>query len=158
MATRGPKPKPTAVKELAGNPGGRPLNEHEPNLGAALLACPGWMGEEAAAEWDRVAPLLFRAGVTTEADRALLAAYCRAYSQWVAACAEVDDEGAVRISPKTGQPYQSAHVNVEAMYAKEMRACAAELGMTPSSRSRIHAAPGESGEPLGKARFFKVAS
>ena len=30
MATRGRKPKPTAVKVLEGNPGKRPLNMYEP--------------------------------------------------------------------------------------------------------------------------------
>ena len=30
MAVRGRKPKPTAIKELEGNPGKRPLNGHEP--------------------------------------------------------------------------------------------------------------------------------
>ena len=30
MATRGRKPTPTAIKELEGNPGKRPLNEKEP--------------------------------------------------------------------------------------------------------------------------------
>lgn len=32
MATRGRKPKPTALKVLEGNPGKRPLNKNEPNL------------------------------------------------------------------------------------------------------------------------------
>ena len=30
MATRGRKPTPTAIKELEGNPGKRPLNTKEP--------------------------------------------------------------------------------------------------------------------------------
>ncbi|HZK10243.1 MAG TPA: phage terminase small subunit P27 family, partial [Clostridia bacterium] len=30
MATRGRKPKPTALKVLEGNPGKRPLNKNEP--------------------------------------------------------------------------------------------------------------------------------
>ena len=30
MATRGRKPKPTAIKELEGNPGKHPLNASEP--------------------------------------------------------------------------------------------------------------------------------
>lgn len=30
MAARGRKPKPTALKVLEGNPGKRPLNDHEP--------------------------------------------------------------------------------------------------------------------------------
>ena len=32
MATRGRKPKPTALQVLEGNPGKRPLNENEPMI------------------------------------------------------------------------------------------------------------------------------
>ena len=32
MATRGRKPKPTAMKELEGNPGKHPLNTSEPRF------------------------------------------------------------------------------------------------------------------------------
>ena len=32
MAARGRKPKPTALKVLEGNPGKRPLNDHELSL------------------------------------------------------------------------------------------------------------------------------
>ena len=47
MATRGRKPKPTALKALEGNPGKRPLNEHEPMPPKATLRCPAWLEAEA---------------------------------------------------------------------------------------------------------------
>ena len=41
MATRGRKPKPTALKVLEGNPGKRPLNDREPVPPKATLEMPG---------------------------------------------------------------------------------------------------------------------
>ncbi|MCL5994484.1 MAG: hypothetical protein M1546_00320, partial [Chloroflexi bacterium] len=38
--TRGPAPKPTALKVLAGNPGKRPLNGSEPQYPTELPTCP----------------------------------------------------------------------------------------------------------------------
>ena len=40
MATRGRKPKPTALKVLEGNPGKRPLNENEPIPPKGSIKCP----------------------------------------------------------------------------------------------------------------------
>ena len=39
MATRGRKPKPTAMKELEGNPGKHPLNISEPKPNKKAKAC-----------------------------------------------------------------------------------------------------------------------
>ena len=47
MATRGRKPKPTALKLLEGNPGKRPLNDREPVPPRAALKCPAWLLPEA---------------------------------------------------------------------------------------------------------------
>ena len=43
MATRGRKPKPTAMKELEGNPGKHPLNTSEPKPNKKAPACPKWL-------------------------------------------------------------------------------------------------------------------
>ena len=50
MATRGRKPKPTAMKVLEGNPGKRPLNFAEPHPEKKLPDCPEWLEDEAKAE------------------------------------------------------------------------------------------------------------
>ena len=47
MATRGRKPKPTAMKELEGNPGKHPLNTSEPKPNKKAPACPKWLEPEA---------------------------------------------------------------------------------------------------------------
>lgn len=40
MAGRGRPPKPTAIKELEGNPGKRPLNKNEPKPKQTAPKCP----------------------------------------------------------------------------------------------------------------------
>ena len=58
MAARGRKPKPTALKVLEGNPGKRPLNDHEPIPPKGELKCPSWLLPEAKKEWKRLASSL----------------------------------------------------------------------------------------------------
>ena len=55
MTTRGRKPKPTAMKELEGNPGKHPLNTSEPKPNKKAPACPKWLEPEAKKEWRRLA-------------------------------------------------------------------------------------------------------
>jgi len=57
MAITGPKPKPTAIKILEGNPGKRPLNLNEPKPLQIAPECPDWLLAEAKKEWNRLALL-----------------------------------------------------------------------------------------------------
>lgn len=84
MATRGRKPTPTAIKELEGNPGKRPLNAKEPKPVKKAPACPKWLEPEAKKEWRRLSKQLEQLGVLTELDMASFAAYCQAYARWTA--------------------------------------------------------------------------
>ena len=70
MAQRGRKPKPTALKMLEGNPGGRPLNEAEPKPQKKAPRCPPWLEDEAKREWKRMAKVLEQMGLLTEMDMA----------------------------------------------------------------------------------------
>ncbi len=47
LAQRGRKPKPTAVKQLEGNPGKRQLNANEPKPAARAPSCPKWLEDDA---------------------------------------------------------------------------------------------------------------
>ena len=47
MAQCGRKPKPTAIKELEGNPGKRKLNKHEPKPIKRAPPCPKWLTDDA---------------------------------------------------------------------------------------------------------------
>lgn len=79
MATRGRKPKPTAMKELEGNPGKHPLNTSEPKPNKKAPACPKWLEPEAKKEWRRLAKQMEAIGILTEVDMAAFAGYCQAY-------------------------------------------------------------------------------
>src|ERR1700680_4917197 len=76
----GPKPKPTTLKLLTGNPGKRPLNDAEPQPLVGDPGCPSWLDAEAKREWKRIAPELVSLGLLTILDRATFAAYCQAWA------------------------------------------------------------------------------
>ena len=81
-ATRGRKPKPTALKILEGNPGKRPQNPFEPVPVKGDIKCPDWLLPEAKKEWKRLAPALEAMGVLTMADQTAFEGYCQAYARW----------------------------------------------------------------------------
>jgi phage terminase small subunit len=53
----GPKPKPTELKIIEGNPGKRPLNKNEPRPPRLSPQCPNWLLPEAKKEWKRLGRL-----------------------------------------------------------------------------------------------------
>lgn len=149
----GRKPKPTRLKLLAGNPGKRPINNREPSPKLEIPDIPPELDEVAAAEWRRVCPELAAIGVLTRLDRSALAAYCQSWSQWLHAIDKLKATGPVVKAP-SGFPIQNPYFAIANSALKQMKAFLTEFGMTPSSRSRIHA--GELPDKAGDAeeRFF----
>jgi P27 family predicted phage terminase small subunit len=139
MGKRGPAPKPTALKKLQGNMGRRPLNENEPALDTTMPACPRWLTAEARAEWRRVATKLHKAGILTNVDRAVLAAYCQAWSDWVSTSKQLEQEPTVIVpDDDTGKRRYLNPTTTAANSARDaMIKYARELGMTPSARTGI---------------------
>lgn len=149
---RGRKPKPTALKRQQGNPGKRPLNTKEPRPPIGAPTCPQHLKEKARAEWKRVAPTLERLGVLTNLDRAVLAAYCTSYADYVEAVEHLERGKVIIKSPDGGQ-YQNPWVAVKRRATEQMLKCAGELGLTPSSRGRVQAVDMETPEET-EARLF----
>ena len=137
--TRGRKPKPTAVKLLAGNPGRRPLNAQEPIAPEGIPDCPDYLDDEARAEWMRTAAVLREMGLMSKADRTALAAYCVTYSRWVDAERSVKKFGTIVKSPDKGFPMKSPYLCIAESSLEQMRKLLIEFGLTPSSRSRVKA-------------------
>ncbi len=137
MATRGRKPKPTAIKELEGNPGKRPMNTHEPKPPKKAPTCPKWLDAEAKKEWKRLAPYMEKLGILTEADRAAFASYCQAYSRWKAAEEFMTRSGTMIFKTPSGYWQQLPQVSIAQTYMKIMNKIAEQFGLTPSARSRI---------------------
>ena len=133
---RGRRPKPTRLKVLTGNPGKRPLNEHEPRPDPNVPPCPSELGPAAQREWDRLVTELATLNLLTNLDRAALAAYCGSYALWAEATEAIQKYGAMVKSP-SGYPMQSPYIAIANRQAEIMMRIASEFGFTPASRSRI---------------------
>ena len=141
MATRGRKPKPTALKVLEGNPGKRPLNEHEPVPPKSAIRCPAWLEAEAKKEWKRLAPALEAMGILTTVDISAFAGYCQAYARWKEAEEFISKHGSIFQTP-SGYVQQVPQVSIAQQNLKIMQSFCSEFGLTPATRSRIIAGSG----------------
>lgn len=151
----GPPPKPTHLKLVTGNPGKRRLNANEPKPDLSIPRVPPHLSDNAKVEWGRISDELLKLGLMTNIDRAALAAYCQAWSDWVEAEGQLQKFGKVvrspaktltRTDPKTGKvetetsggyPMPSPFLAIRNKALDLMRQFLTEFGMTPASRSRI---------------------
>jgi P27 family predicted phage terminase small subunit len=137
---RGRKPQPTAIKMLNGNPGRRPLNENEPTPERGRPEAPEHLTGEARAEWDRVCDQLDGMGLLTTADRQVIALLCQSWAVYVEALKQVTEYGLIVKGPG-GAPQQNNYLGIANTAFQQVKGCLVELGLTPSARSRVHAAP-----------------
>ena len=133
---RGAKPKPTALKVLAGNPGRRPLNDLEPQPTVGSMDPPPGLSEEAARHWGIVSHHLHECGLLTEIDKPAFRLYCEAFARWHDANEQISIYGPVVKSPK-GFVVQSPYLGIANRAHDQMVKLLVEFGMTPSSRSRV---------------------
>lgn len=142
MGLRGPAPKPTALKKLAGNPGKRQLNAREPQAKLSVPECPDHLDEIAKKEWVRVSKLLLGMKVLTEADYIALGNLCQAYSTMIQAQTQMNKTGML-FKTKSGYVQQSPLFTIISTQHTIVNKLLAEFGLTPSSRSRLQIAPGD---------------
>lgn len=147
---RGRKPKPASLRKLQGNPGKRPLPESPASVSDELPTCPAHLGKIASEEWERVVALLGPAKLAPPEARAALAGYATAWQRWVEAEEKLKDQGPVVKSPN-GYPIQNPYLSIANTALKQVKEFMTELGMTPSSRSRIKV---HSSEPVDPADEF----
>jgi P27 family predicted phage terminase small subunit len=152
MGRRGPKPQPTALRLLRGNPGKRAVNHEEPVPPPGEdtdWACPAAFGDAARVEWERQVGILRDIGVLTLADRTIFEVYCQAVGDLG------DAQKALDVLAKAGAHQAAAQVRDQVMKLRmQVKQLAAELGVTPSSRSGVR---GAKVKPAGNAkldRFF----
>lgn len=158
---RGRKPLPSALT-------GRDRRA-EPTPSAILPRCPAHLSAAARNEWRRLAGPLHKAGVLTVADRAVLAAYCQAWARWVEAEEQLQRTPTLLKTP-SGYVQQSPWLSIANKQLELMGRFMAELGLTPSARSRVTAlstaAPepmivfrtiyaAEDGKPVGEPRVYE---
>jgi len=135
----GRRPTPTALKILRGNPGQRRLNTREPKPEPLEVACPVELTDPAAvAEWTRaIVPAIHRRQVTS-ADRVAAIAHCALWATWLledrkagAWIVELDRHG----RPVANPARRMANQTLQLLLRYD-----ADLGFTPSSRSRVQTA------------------
>ena len=133
---RGRKPTPTSLKILQGNPGKRPIRGREPQPPRSQPTCPAHLSPTAKAEWKRLAQSLNKIGTLTQVDRAALAAYCQSYGRWVEAERKLAETPPLLKTP-AGYVQASPWLAISSKQLELMAKFMAELGLTPSSRSRL---------------------
>jgi P27 family predicted phage terminase small subunit len=138
MSPRGPKPLPTRLKVVRGTLRKDRANPREPAVTPEIPTCPDELSPAAKKEWERIAPELAALGLLAGIDRSALALYAEAYARWLDAIQALQKYGTVVKSPN-GFPIQSPYVALANKAGEQVRLLLAEFGMTPASRSRVHA-------------------
>lgn len=144
-----PIPKPPGLKLIEGrgngrDSGGRPVAV-TPEFVRGAPEPPDWLPDEARDEWDRVVPQLDQLGLLKALDRAVLTAYCLTWARMVEAYKDVAS-GALTTRGSQGQLVKHPSVMVLETATRELRALAAEFGMTPSAEGRLGAKDGRDGD------------
>ncbi|MEQ1709461.1 MAG: phage terminase small subunit P27 family [Terricaulis sp.] len=134
-----PKPKPAALKLLNGRGNGTDSGGRKVAPGPAFARlppqAPAFLDGPALEEWNRVVPELQRLQLLKPGDGPTLVAYCLAWGRLVGAQEIIAAEGLLSFNSQ-GRVKHPAVVVVEAA-SKELRALAAEFGLTPSSEQRL---------------------
>lgn len=152
--TRGPLPKPAALKLLEGNPGKRALDLSDGvNPRVEVPSMPKHLGVEARKEWKRVTPLLEELGLVSGLDRAALGLYCQAFGRL--AELETAFNGQVDLLVADGKKYADAvfdasHTVTPSGYAQmsvlvqlikshreQVNRYLMHFGLSPAARARV---------------------
>lgn len=115
--------------------GTKPHLAADPNGLAAIPRPPSWLGKDAKAEWRRVVPLLVERRILTDGDLGTVANYANAIGTVRAAQAELARTGLCFVT-SSGQMKRNPAAGIVAEFSGLALRLAAELGLTPVSRSR----------------------
>lgn len=137
VAGRGRKPKPTAKKLLAGNPGKPALNKAEPEFSKITnVDPPEWLTDRAAQMWRMVVPELLRENVVAITDLHNVEAFCVAYDNWRMAQESVQQHGIV-VAGAQGGPIKNPALTAANETMRQIVTFGSMLGLDPASRTRL---------------------
>lgn len=181
--TRGPLPKPSALKLLEGNAGKRPLDlSAGVNPRVEIPSAPAHLSKDAKKEWKRITPLLEELGLISGLDRSALALYCQAqgrlseletaFNAQVARLVQdkgLDYPAAVyetshAVTP-SGYAQQSVIVQLIKSHREQVNRYLMHFGLSPAARGRVQASnyvdptmtlPGIEDKPTGFGKFRVV--
>lgn len=129
--------KPTALHIVAGNPGKRPLPKNEIKPDIEIPTMPRHLSAEGQAEWQRLAPVLFRLKLLSKLDRAAFAAYCQAWARHVEAEEMMAKTGAMAFTPNKF-PIVNPWYTISKQSVEVMAKFLGAFGLTPSARAQIN--------------------
>jgi len=180
--TRGPLPKPTALRLLEGNAGKRALDlSAGVNPKIEVPSAPKHLGQEARKEWKRITPILVELGLVSGLDRAALALYCQAVGRLseleTAFNGQVDRlvsddklpyadavyKASYSVTP-SGYAQQSVIVQLIGKHRDQVNRYLMHFGLSPAARGRVQASnyvqptlpgidPKPAAQPTGFAMF-----
>lgn len=160
------RPKPTAIKELEGNPGKRAINHDEPKVPKGVPEMPKGMGTAAKRHWRIFVRELMTVGVLSIVDGIALAEACKcaalAEKYFIAAQKEpmvqeiyFNKEGEPAGTKWKPNPAMPAYI----MCSKNMKQYLIEFGLTPSSRTKLRIEkPKDEGETLAPREPYNAAA
>jgi P27 family predicted phage terminase small subunit len=135
MATRGPKPKPTAIKIAGGTRKDR-INTAEPPRLDGDPEIPAYLDDEARAEWTRMTDHLRKLGILSAAHAPTLGLYCQQHSRLVRAEERIAEKGLTEETAR-GALVMSPYVRIAREASAFCLKVLAEFGLSPSASSRI---------------------
>lgn len=167
----GRKPKPTALRELEGNPGHRPLNKNEPKPEGKLPDCPPMLRGVEKTAWRIVQEEMGM--VLTAADQFVLAMFCISWGAAIEMLRDIRKHGRlvpmpVQAGDKSKQlalniameqsgandnlppamRVQNPAVSLLRDAAEKIQKFGNDLGLTPAARVRLKAESGDAEDPL----------
>lgn len=150
----GPRPAPTAFKILKGTRKDR-INVNEPKIDPAPpefdeppIELDG--DQVAIDEWQRVIPMLRRAGVISVVEKSALIAMVQQWSRYIDAQKEIMENGSVIDGGEKTGPIVSPHVAVGDKALTHCLKLWVEMGLTPSGRSKLTALASAKDAPKSK--------
>jgi P27 family predicted phage terminase small subunit len=140
---KGRKPKATSLKLIDGNPGKRPLNLREPVPLPLDTDTPAELTDPVAiAEWqETIVPAIVRRQITS-AERTFAIAYCELWATWRSQIADASRHAHVVATGRDGKPTANPARRMANQTLMLLVKIGAELGLTPTSRSRVQAVEG----------------
>lgn len=180
--TRGPLPKPAALRLLEGNAGKRPLDlTAGVNPKIEVPSVPKHLGTEAKKEWKRITPLLEELGLISGLDRTALALYCQAagrlaeletaFNSMVAKKVADGAEYAAAVYAASysvtpsGYAQQSVIVQLIGKHREQVNRYLMHFGLSPAARGRVQASnyvqpslPGIEPQPQAPQGFARFAA
>lgn len=162
MGKRGPQPQATAMKQLRGNPGRKPMNEREPDCVPVneMPPPPAHFKEDEVEVWNRVGNVLIGMNVLAVGELEMFQRYCVMSAKWLRFKVFLEENGDgvyIQYEPGTRRIKYVGQVPQVAEFkdlSKQLLTYEQHFGLTPSSRSTVQTLRGVGSDHDPVAQFL----